>query len=131
LQLEWINCGRSPSIRTNIFITKKVIGRNDPIPVFRESGIPDDQGYGICGPGMTVWGPTVFLNDEETDQFKKKSARIIVYSKVTYRDTMNPDVVRFTELCAEITYDGEKVVGDGKPVPNIGFYVIGPQNTAN
>lgn len=131
LQLEWTNCGRSPSIRTNIFVTKKVIGRAETIPVFEASEVPADQGYGICGPSMTVWSPTIFLNDEETANFKSKAVRVIVYSKVTYRDTMSPEVVRSTELCAEILYEGEKAVGDSKPVPNIGFYIIGPQNSAH
>lgn len=129
--IEWINTGRSPALRPNVFFNRRFVGQNESTPVFDAgslSGESDASGATI-GPGQTGSSGQLALNDDEAARFMARETRLFVYSTVTYFDIFNNSQAHFTEVCGEVEYQGMQIVGDDM-IPRVGILPRGPQNSA-
>jgi len=127
---NWQNMGRSPALNCGITNQWKLIELDESIPIFN---IPkgDNGASAPCGPGVKVKGSMIFLNDEQSELFRQRRGRLIVYSKVFYSDTFHPAKLRSSEICFEALYRGNGPMGKDGVIPlAIDFMAVGSQNSA-
>jgi hypothetical protein len=135
--VEWQNRGKSPALKVVPGLTCKVVPFLAQPPHFEMDWKESDEvgkskasaPVGQNGTFMTVENAIV---DEEYDAVFQKKSAIILYTAVRYRDTFQKDVVRETEVCLRIAYNGTyEAPYPGAPTKikwDIG--AVGPQNGA-
>lgn len=124
--IRWRNAGKTPATRADLFVNftaTSAVG----IPSFSiEDGLFDNS-HNVVGPGSVAEGPIQKIDGVTAELIRKNLARLHVYSRVEYRDLFNKEVVRYSEACAHIRYNGSVLV-NGVPEPHITLTFVGPQN---
>jgi hypothetical protein len=126
IYVSWINGGRTPAVKANLYATAQIIDTNIPPPLFRWS-FPAESNV-IIGQGKVATTYQCFVSDVEIALARARKKRLVVYSKVEYFDVFNKDIVRLSEATFFIDFNGELVDKDGRRTENIATGFFGPQN---
>jgi hypothetical protein len=125
----WLrNTGLSPATNVYGMADLQQVGEGESVPIFEFKRLPDLTG--IVGQDKPV-SLSATLYDEMLERFMSRQCRTFVYVGIAYFDVFEPTKERMTEVCAELTYNGElvnKETGEGHPNINVIFF--GPQNIA-
>jgi len=126
----WKNFGKGPALAVSVVSYFEVLPRQDaPPPVF-DPALSD--GWACVAPGVSTSGRVMALDDDQTAAFRRQEVKVIMYSRVRYRDTFSgpDDPDHESECCIEIVHNGGEVEGPNGREEALGVSAVGPQNTA-
>lgn len=124
----WGNFGQSPAIEVTVYVDFAVLPINSEVPCFYDHLGSEGRRKSVVGPGKFSTTSLVFLNDEQTQAFQNRQAKVFVYSTISYFDVISGDIIRTSEVCYEAVHQrGTETIG-GEKSEAIGIQTIGPQN---
>jgi hypothetical protein len=126
---KWRNFGVTPAFNIKVFRDFVLIDPDGPIPAFGP-GPDDDETAAVAGPNVQFAGHPAVLNDAETADFRGRRKKVVLYSRVTYRDKFSPDVERVSECCYVAIHQGGQREQNGVRTEAISIQAAGGQNTA-
>ncbi|MBR0690150.1 hypothetical protein JQ594_29870 [Bradyrhizobium manausense] len=127
--VQWKNNGRSPAIKVQIVTGFRVIpARTEKAPRFDP---PWDSARASVpiGPSGVVMGEARAAADGVLDSIIRRENVFVLYSAVRYFDVFNSEIMRTSETCFRIEYNGEVQTPEGSHA-NWNVQGFGPQNTA-
>ncbi|WP_125901065.1 hypothetical protein [Methylobacterium indicum] len=126
--IAWINSGRSPAINVNTSIISSVLDLDAKLP---HKDLEAPSTGGVVGPGISVLSPEVAIYGNDLALFKQRKKKFVIWSKATYETTYHKGIVRQTECCVEIIFNGMKAKDDGSFEPRFMIMQAGYFNTAS
>ncbi|MEQ8481847.1 MAG: hypothetical protein RIC18_14410 [Hoeflea sp.] len=127
--LEWKNFGRSPAILREIISHHRITAPDEPVPEFIMPETSFTPRTSLIAPGVGFQSGIQAIRYSEYTQLQERKQRLYIYGRVRYSDTFNPELVRETQFCAELQFNGVEE-GDGEERPRTFLNPVGPQNTA-
>jgi hypothetical protein len=125
--INWINAGRTPAIKCNLFSMYKAIENGTAIPYFT-SPAGDSQRQAPLIPGIKVSSRPCYFFDTDIEAFSKGERRFFIYGRINYEDIFLENTPRHTEVCMEVEFGGYRS-DNNEMIFN--FTAIGPQNSAS
>lgn len=130
--IEWKNCGRTPSLRGEIYrdIAFREMEDSAP-PAFTPHWSSTHRSSATIGPDMRCSSPPAFIVGKDYDEFLAGRCRAFVYAAIRYYDIYKPEEMRVSEACFDIISNGVEINREtGQRVPRHEIRSVGPQNTA-
>lgn len=124
--VAWINSGRSPAVKSDIFTFHRTLGSSDQCPEFEPNWNSFDSGATI-GPNLEVSGAVRAVVGKDYERFASGVAKVFIYSAVRYFDTFKKTMVRESEACFEVKLDGSLDAGGGRLIPRFSTRAVGAQ----
>jgi hypothetical protein len=132
-QIRFVNGGRTPATGVICYRDYKILPSTEQaIPTFGK--IPEDASSNVNSvviPNVLVYSGPVFLNNAEAEAIRSGKSKLILWGLIEYYDTLFPGVMRETECCFEMRFQGEMENRDtGRRMEIFASAPIGPQNRA-
>lgn len=125
--IHWLNAGRTPALKCNLFCIGRVVPHGQPLPVF----VPDDIPHGHQAPvvpQMSVSSRGVLFPREQIDAMIRNECQIFLYGRVDYEDLFSKGVSRHAEVCFAVEFGGYR---SDNNAPIFQFRAAGPQNSVS
>jgi len=123
---KWRNAGNTPAQHLDCFSVCDVVPYDAEIPVFPPPPKIYDEKFGVIGPNFVFKAPMKALDG--ATRARNKEIKFILYSRVEYSDLFEPNVVRVSEICVQIEFNGYVIV-NGETRDNIEHQPVGRQNS--
>jgi hypothetical protein len=128
--VSWINSGRTPALKTNVYIARKICKLGSGVPVFGSVPLSESTNRrATIGANVAVGSAPAYVAGKEFDELMAKRAIVFVYSRAEYVEVFNPNTERVSEVCFGITYKAELITENDTREPVFDMIPMGDQNT--
>lgn len=130
LQVIWKNTGRSPALNAIIWVDYALTEKGSSIPSFDHKNLePEDFNCVTIGPDQSMATTIMGMNRSNSQRWLNREVRLLIYSRIEYSDIFTPKKRRYTEICIDITSQGNQTV-NGRLLASVQMMPVGPQNLA-
>lgn len=131
--LVWVNGGQTPAFQTEIYVEWRVVAGDAGVPLFRPPAAaenPEAKSTTVAPGGYAVSQPC-YLTESKLKKLVTGEVRYFFFGRADYRDIFTEQAGRHTQVCIEVSVNGEEITPTGERRPRLSFIAVGPQNTAN
>ncbi|MCA1365915.1 hypothetical protein I6F15_00630 [Bradyrhizobium sp. BRP14] len=127
LQAMWGNSGQSPAIKARVHTVFSFVPIGAAVPSFPSE---PHEGEVIIPNGSIASGVNFPVVGDDLTRFIKREIDVIVFSRVDYRESLNPLAEHYSEATYRCRYNGMKSGVGGVEQVHLDVSPTGPQNTA-
>ena len=119
-----VNSGASPAVNMRTNWTVRAVPKDDPVPPMEVD--PQDEMRGVLLAKEPTLLTPLFLSDEETQIYRRRQVKAVIYVKITYQSPFTPRKTHVTEACYEAFHGG--AIGQRQGDAPQQYRPTGPQN---